>query len=164
MATTLLLDACAQPSETGEKPAAESPTVKQQAQVALAHQNYSTAENLYLPLAQRGDASAQHFLGKMYVNGEGVPANAAEAAKWFRLAADQGHAGAQLYLGSMYADGRGVARDYVQAYKWLALSSQSGQSMAADTYLSEVAKNMTPQQIAEARSLVEAWKAKHTGT
>ena len=38
----------------------------------------------------------------MYVNGEGVPENNAEAVKWFRKAADQGFADAQFNLGRMY--------------------------------------------------------------
>jgi Sel1 repeat len=57
----------------------------------LQRQDYVTAERLYRSLAEQGDASAQHFLGKMYESGEGVRRDPVEAAKWFRLAADQGH-------------------------------------------------------------------------
>jgi TPR repeat protein len=41
----------------------------------------------------------------MYSEGEGVPQNYVEAAKWMRKAADQGDAGAQNNLGVMYAKG-----------------------------------------------------------
>ena len=34
-----------------------------------------------LPLAEQGDAAAQHKLGVMYDNGYGVPENDAESAK-----------------------------------------------------------------------------------
>ena len=110
-------------------------------------------------LAEKGDASAQHFLGKMYENGEGVRRDSAEAARWFRLAAEQGHTGAQFYLGGMYASGNGVPRDYVQAYMWLDLSSTGEEGFYAVGSRSEVAAKMTPGQILQAQRLVDAWKA-----
>ena len=60
------------------------------------------------PLAERGDAEAQCALGFLYLNGQGVPPDAAEAGRWYQLAADQGHALAQGNLGAMYALGGGV--------------------------------------------------------
>ena len=51
--------------------------------------------------AEQGDAEAQHSLGRMYANGEGVPQNGAEAVRWFRLAAEQGNSDAQNGLGVM---------------------------------------------------------------
>lgn len=135
-------------------------TTKEEAAAAMQRQDYVTAERLYRSLAEKGDASAQHFLGKMYENGEGVRQNSAEAAKWFRLAANQGHTGAQFYLGGMYANGNGVPRDYVQAYMWFDLSSAGEQDFYATASRSAVADKMTPAQIAEARRLAEAWKSK----
>ena len=41
----------------------------------------------------------------MYKEGNGVPQNDAEAAKWFLEAAQQGDANAQLNLGMMYQEG-----------------------------------------------------------
>ena len=61
--------------------------------------------------AESGDAKAQHNLGVMYENGQGVPQDYAEALKWFRLAADQGDAKAQHNLGVMYYYGEGVPQD-----------------------------------------------------
>ena len=52
-----------------------------------------------LPLAEQGDAAAQHKLGVMYDNGEGVLVNDAEAVKWYRKAAEQGDSDAQTILG-----------------------------------------------------------------
>ena len=34
----------------------------------------------------------------MYAEGEGVPEDACEVVRWWRLAADQGHAAAQINL------------------------------------------------------------------
>ncbi len=42
-------------------------------------------------LAEKRDAAAQYELGVLRGNGEGVPQDLAEAARWFRLAARQGH-------------------------------------------------------------------------
>ena len=57
-----------------------------------------------------GRAEAQSNLGVMYVLGQGVPQNYAEAVRWFRLAAAQGNANAQFNLGVMYY----VARAYLR--------------------------------------------------
>ena len=48
--------------------------------------------------ADQGDAEAQFALGAVYATGRGVPQDAREAVRWFRLAAEQGHAAAQASL------------------------------------------------------------------
>ena len=77
-------------------------------------------------LAEQGDASAQYNLGVRYDFGEGVPADAAEAVKWYRLAAEQGHASAQYDLGVRYANGKGVPQDDAEAVKWYRLAAAGG--------------------------------------
>ena len=52
--------------------------------------DFQTALKEWKPLADQGDAYAQNNLGLMYADGEGVPEDDAEAARWLRLAADQG--------------------------------------------------------------------------
>ena len=47
-------------------------------------------------LAEAGATEAQYILGVIYETGLGVPRDAAEAARWYRLAAEQGDAWAQL--------------------------------------------------------------------
>ncbi len=42
--------------------------------------------------AEEGDAFAQASLGLMYYDGEGVPKDYQEAAKWYRMAAEEGDA------------------------------------------------------------------------
>ena len=157
LAAAALLSGCVQ-STASTVPA--KVTSKQEAAAALQRQDYVTAERLYRSLAEQGDASAQHFLGKMYESGEGIRQDPVEAAKWFRLAADQGHTGAQFYLGGMYASGNGVPRDYVQAYMWFDLSSEGSQDFFAAASRSAVADKMTPAQIVEAQRLASAWKSK----
>ena len=48
-----------------------------------------------VPLAQRGDGSAQFNIGRMYARGEGVQRNLPEAYKWFTLAALAGRSEAE---------------------------------------------------------------------
>jgi uncharacterized protein len=154
LAAAALLSGCTQPTAPAVPVKA---TPKEDAAAAWQHQDYVTAKRLYRSLAEQGDASAQHFLGKMYENGEGVRQDSSEAAKWFRFAADQGHTGAQYYLGGMYASGTGVPRDYVQAYMWFDLSSAGEQVYFAEASRTAVADKMTPAQILEAQRLVRAW-------
>ena len=65
--------------------------------------------------AGKGHGLAQHGLGVMYLYGECVGKDEAEAARWFRRAADQGLVGAMMTLGMMYEQGLGVERDEEQA-------------------------------------------------
>lgn len=97
---------------------------------AYVHGDYSSALAVLRPLAERGGAMAQFLIGDMYSNGQGVPKDLGEAAKWFRKAAEQGQVNAQTILGLMYRDGDGVPKDYSEAVKWLRKAAQQGESDA----------------------------------
>ena len=62
----------------------------------------------------------------MYVEGQGVHQDCAQAAIWFRKAADQDIAMAQGALGGLYYDGVGVTKDYVQAAIWYRKAAEHG--------------------------------------
>ncbi len=81
--------------------------------------DYETARLEWLPLAEDGDVRAQFQLGVMFANGKGVEPDAAEAARWYRMAAEQGHAPAQTSLGALYYTGKGVKHDHAEAVQWL---------------------------------------------
>ena len=49
--------------------------------------DYAATLREWQPLAERGLAKAQHSIGIMYANGQGVPQDFAAAARWYRLAA-----------------------------------------------------------------------------
>jgi TPR repeat protein len=83
-----------------------------------------------LVAAEQGNADAQFNLGIMYDNGEDVPQDHAEAARWYRRAAEQGHAGGQFNLGTMYAFGEGVPQNDVEAMKWYRLAANQGNTRA----------------------------------
>lgn len=57
---------------------------------AAKRRDYATALREFRPLAEQGDAFAQHNLGFMYYNGWAVPRNYVQAHKWWDLAAANG--------------------------------------------------------------------------
>ena len=60
--------------------------------------DYGLAITEFQPLAVKGDAQAQFYLGVSYQKGWGVIADSAKAAQWYRRAAEQGHLKAQHNL------------------------------------------------------------------
>ena len=105
--------------------------------------------------ADQGDAEAQYNLGLMYVNGEGVPKDDAEAVRWYRLAAEQGDASAQHNLGVMYANGRGVLKDSVLAHMWSNIAGANGHE-AARELRDNLERDMTRAEISRATELARA--------
>ena len=113
--------------------------------------------------------------------------SAAEAVKWYRLAADQGFAKAQTMLGVMYQLGEGATQDYAEAAKWFRKAAKQRfifaqydlgkmyaegrgveqdyaqahmwfSSAGAIDERSAVAAKLTPEQIAAAQKLARDWK------
>ena len=92
--------------------------------------DYAKALTDWLPLAERGNASAQSNLGMMYHNGEGLKQDTARAFLLYSLAAKQGHAGAQSNLGNRYSRGQGVQQDHAKALRWWRLAAVQGNPKA----------------------------------
>jgi len=97
---------------------------------AYKRKDYKTALEKLKPLAEQGNAIAQHRLGIMYERGRGIVQDCLEAVKWYGLSAEQGHAGAQFRLGVIYYYGKGVAQDFKEAVKWYWLSAKQGHTQA----------------------------------
>ena len=112
---------------------------------AMAYKSYRTA-------AGRGDARAQLNVGIMYLKGKGVQQDKREAVYWYRKAAEQGNANAQFNLGAMYYKGEGVQQDRREAYIWIFLAARAAEvHFKAQNALREIARQITPAQIAAAR-------------
>jgi TPR repeat protein len=62
------------------------------------HGDYMPAIRLFRPLAEHGNAKAQHLIGVMYHRGEGVARNSVRAFAWFTLAAAHGDREAKAKL------------------------------------------------------------------
>ena len=60
--------------------------------------DYMPAIRLFRPLAEQGNARAQHLIGVMYHKGEGVSRNSVRAFAWFSLAAAHGDREAKAKL------------------------------------------------------------------
>jgi TPR repeat protein len=85
---------------------------------AYQEKDYVKAIQLWRPLAETGDATAQYQIGTLYAEGKGVARDDVIAASWFRKAAEKGNANAQYDLGASYAEGLGVKKDDVEAAAW----------------------------------------------
>ena len=137
-------------------------------------QDYTEAALWYRQAANQGLARAQSALGFLYNFGRGVPQDYAQAATWYRKAAEQGDAYGQASLGLMYELGDGLPQNYVLAHMWFNLAAAHGHADFADygnmadimyeatksnaDMRDELAKKMTPEQIAEAQRLARQWK------
>jgi TPR repeat protein len=112
-----------------------------------------------LPYAEKGVVTAQLTVASTYYYGKNAPQDYNKAIKWFRLAAQQGDATAQNFLGLMYLKAQGVPKDLVRAHMWSNLAAASGKPgrMLTEDDLKqirdELAKQMTPQQVADAQKM-----------
>ena len=101
-----------------------------QAAAAYQKQDFATVIRLLQPLAEQGDATAQHNLAVLYQDGLGVPASAEKALYWYEKAAAQGQAEAQFMAGLMYSDGNGVPQNYEKAAFWYRKAAEQGHADA----------------------------------
>ena len=134
--------------------------------------DYRTALREWQPLAEQGDPEACYQLAILYYRGEGVLQDYAEAAKWFEMAANGGDPDAQYNLGLMYANAQGVSKDLVRAHLWFTLAAagyadQTGRDWAiqdpgwAARNRNWSAAQLKPEELAEARRLIQDWRAEH---
>ena len=98
----------------------------QRGEDAYVRGDYETALEEWMPLAARGNASAQNMLGYMYRYGQGMPQDYVKARQWYRRAADQGHPTAQNNLGMMHRLGLGGAKDHKEAMRWFRRAAEQG--------------------------------------
>ena len=130
------------------------------ANAAYSRGDYIGAVRMLTPLALRGNAKAQAFLGFMYENGYGAPQAYDAAVDLYIDAAIRGNPFGQCMLGLMYDKGHGVRRDVVLAYKWLNLAAARAPRRERDYFLrlrNAVASKMSPAQIHEGQYLALVW-------
>ena len=80
----------------------------------------------YRGKAEKGDASAQFFVGVAYECGSTNKPDAAKAVEWYRKAAEQGHPGAQAFLGWALLNGQGVEKNLAEAVSWYRKAAVQG--------------------------------------
>lgn len=69
-----------------------------------------------------GDPDGQYSLARLYLEGNGVPKDPRQAARWLKLAANKGHYQAQALLGNLLMSGDGVPRQAGLGLMWLTLA------------------------------------------
>jgi TPR repeat protein len=130
------------------------------ANAAYASGDYVRVVNILTPLALRGNANAQAFLGFMYSNGFGAPQAYDAAAELYIRAATKGNPFAQCMLGLMYDKGHGVPQDFILAYKWLNLATANASKRDREYFLrlrNAVASKMSADQIVLGQRLALLW-------
>ncbi len=88
--------------------------------------DHAGAVAIWRNLAVKGDADAAFNLGQAFRLGRGVPADSAQAKRWFEAAANKGHVDAQVSLGLLLFDSgeRGAAMN------WLKKAADKGEPRA----------------------------------
>lgn len=87
------------------------------ADVELAEVHFNRAALLY------GNANAQYFLGRLYLDQNRGLVNPVRAARWLKRASRKGHTLAQAELGDMLFHGRGVKKNRVLGLVYLTRAS-----------------------------------------
>ena len=122
-------------------------------------QNYAEAVKWYRLAADQGNADAQNNLGLMYH----LAGGAAELRRGREVVSPRRRPGQSPSRSPISAQhvrqGEGVPQDYVRAHMWFNLSAAQGYQDAARNR-DNIAKRMTPAQIAEAQKLAREWQPK----
>ncbi len=77
--------------------------------------HFDRALDIWVEVANQGDAQAINALGMMYQSGRGVARDVGTAARLYKKAARAGLASAQNNLAVLYEGGEGVPQDLVKA-------------------------------------------------
>ena len=93
---------------------------------AFAAEEYATALEILLPLAEAGNPDAAYTVGIIYDFGRGVNQDDMAAGVWYRIAAEQGMPEAQLAMGTLFDTGEGILQNVVEAYAWSAIAADQG--------------------------------------
>jgi len=113
----------------------------------------------YRKSADQGNVDAQYNLAQMLSMGVGANRDIREAIRLYHLAAEQGDGLSQYNLARRYQAGKDVSPDPVEAYFWFALATANGVEDALPMR-DGLKKEMTRQQIAEAKRKVAGFKSR----
>ena len=80
------------------------------------------------------------------------------AMKLFRPLAREGNPRAAATIGAMYRKGQGVARSSAHAFMWLSIAAARGDAVAK-AEAQEISRNMSAQELAQAREMTLACEA-----
>lgn len=113
---------------------AKADTSLDAAQAAYDSGDHVRAASLLLPLAESGQARAQHLLALLYHHGSGVPEDDARAVHWARRSAERGDPEAMLTLAYLHLLGYAGGDDREEAdregARWLHRAARAGHAEA----------------------------------
>lgn len=92
----------------------------------LAAGQFDLAYKELKPLASKGNATAQFYLGTMYLAGQGVEQDVHAGMKLLEASAKQSDTGAQLRLARIYYDGKIQAQNFEKAYSFARSAANQG--------------------------------------
>jgi TPR repeat protein len=114
---------------------------------------------LVLPdAAKAGNRDAQYLLGKLYYDGLGVKEDIAIAFRLLNASAGQGRPEALALVAGMYLRGEGTEKNPQAAYVCAEMADDGGWPFYGFS-LEDAVKLMTPEQLEQAKAVVEQRKA-----
>lgn len=108
-----------------------------------------------LHAALRNVVPAQHLVGRMYRDGDGLPADPAKALDWTRRAAEVGLVPAQFDMGLLLAPQPGLDKA-LEAYKWFELAARAHHPGAAQNR-DRLIDRLNSQELRQAKAMADAW-------
>lgn len=138
---------------------------------AFKNKEYELAMKELQPLAEQGNAEAQYWVGRMHIDGKGVPVDLEKGVRLYTMAAEQFFGAAQIELGALYSLGEGVPKDKTAAAKWyiIAQSAEDPKAQkAAGYFLQELLNSLRferdkvkQEASAAAEKWIADWKSKN---
>lgn len=129
--------------------------------VAYLMGDYETAYNTMMSISETSeDGLSHHYLGVMYMKGQGVEQDYEEAGKWLRKASEFGLPQAQYKLANLYTQGKGVPQDYEYAYIWYSVGAAHKHKLSLNAVEGAKTK-LSPEELAEADKVVTDYIEKY---
>ena len=117
--------------------------------------DHEAAVRAFKPLAETGNAVAQYYLGKAYLEGRGIMANSRKGIRWLLASSRSGNVEAQLHLAATYANGVNGRRDHFLAYTWYLVAEQAG-AIDSRWVRDAEAEALQAEQLPQAKTLANA--------
>jgi TPR repeat protein len=101
--------------------------------------------------ANKGYNPAIDTLAGLYLHGEFIPQDRAQARRYYEVAANRGYGPSQFNCGIMYKNGDKIPKDLESAFVYLSLAALNRQDLEELTedaagYRDEVARQLLPEQ------------------
>lgn len=113
----------------GEMSAEELLSAGREAQDA---EDYQKAMEYFQNAAEKGDAEALFYIGRLYMNGNGVDQSYEKALEYFQRGADLGDSFGYTGLAWLYQNGFGVEQSYDKALEYYQQAADQGSAEAAE--------------------------------